>query len=154
MIINGETELVRQVLGRWSHGIAEPLRAYLQAADLSATSVVIYARGPEPLLKDGLQVPSHLADVVRGTTASFRYGDQLCLTRTFHLGDSRTDDELQAALQSSLRAVAQDPKTPDSLRQALTQGKVSASRGQVQLELTLPAPQLQGNCLELFNRLF
>ncbi|MCY2994520.1 MAG: hypothetical protein NTY19_42640, partial [Planctomycetota bacterium] len=154
VVINGETELVRQVLGRWSHGIAEPLRAYLQAADLSATSVVISARGPAPVLKDGLQVPSHLADMVRGTTASFRYGDQICLTRTFHLGDSRTGDELQTSLQSSLLAEAQDPKTPQSLRQVLTQTQVSASRGQVQIELTLPAAQLEGKSLEIVNRLF
>ncbi len=154
VVINGETELVRQILGRWSHGIAEPLRAYLQAADLSATSVVISARGPAPVLKDGLQVPSHLADMVRGTTASFRYGDPICLTQTFHLGDSRTYTELQTSLQSSLSAVAQDPKTPQSLRQALTQMQVSPSRGQVQIELALPAAQLQGKSLEILNRLF
>lgn len=154
VILNGETDLVREILQRWSHGIAAPIREYLQAADFSATSVVISARGSEPLLDEDLQVPSRLADAVRGATARFQYGDQLCLTRTLHLSDPRIADELCNALQNALSTLAKDPKTPPTVRQSLTEAQVSASQGQVQIELTLPATQVQGRLLEALNRLF
>jgi hypothetical protein len=154
VILNGETDLVRQILRRWSHQLTQPLREYLQTADLTATSVVISAGAPAPTWLEEFQVPGRLTDRVRGTTTSVRLGDQTSLTKTLHLAAGASGDELAAALQAALGSRAKASQTPEPLRQALGEAQVTAAPEQVRLECTLPSAQLQGKSLELLNRLF
>jgi hypothetical protein len=153
VIVNGEAELVRQVLRRWSHGLAKPLSDYLQAADPSASTVVVAARAPQEHLQNDLRVPGRLVDAVRGTTVTLQYGETIRLTRTLHVEDAPLGDELRGALQTALARLVQDPKTPAPLRQALQQAQLSASPGQVQMQVALPAAMFRGTPPELLQRL-
>jgi hypothetical protein len=151
VIVNGEAELVRQVVRRWSHGVAQPLSDYLQAADLSAGTVVVAAGAPREFLQNDLRVPSRLVDAVRGTTVTLQYGETVRVNRTLHVEDARLRDEFCSELQTALQRLAQDPKTPEPVRQALQQAQVSASPGQVQMHVTLPAATLRGDPSELLR---
>jgi hypothetical protein len=154
VIVNGELRFVREALGRWTRGVAEPLDHLLQTADLSATSVILSDGASEPIVTTYLPKTGHGTDEVRGSTTSFHYGQTLRLTRILQFDDEQTARDFETSLKSAIALAAKDAKASKNVQELLAQLQISASEASVQIALACPMDQMHGGCLEIVHQLF
>jgi hypothetical protein len=154
VIINGETELVRDVLRRPSAGIAQPLDRLLSTLDFSSSSVVAAADVSESFRAAFLD-PNQSG--VRGpmtSTTSCRYGATIRYQRTLGPQQTAPANVTVPHLQQAIQNLARDSRTSKPAQTLLEAVQVTTADGQVQLRLEMPDSALGPDTLEFLRRLF
>jgi hypothetical protein len=154
VIINGETELVRDVLRRPSAGISQPLERLLPTLDFSSTSVAAAADVAEPFRSAFLGPNQPGTSTPVANTTSCRYGATIRYERTLCPDQTARAGVTAIGLQQAIREMARDSRTPKAAETLLEAVQVTTGDGQVQLRLALQESALGPETLEFLRRLF
>ena len=127
VIVNGDLELVREVLRARSAGIAGPLEELLETADFSTTCLEMSVGVPVPLRDSFLQADADRADTVVATATNYTYGSLLKFRRTLQARDPAAVEELRTCAEQAIRKAAQDSRCGEKLRGLLSAVRVSKS---------------------------
>jgi hypothetical protein len=156
-IVNGDTELLGQVLRHGGSALQEPIGRLVRAVEPAAMDVVVTAGPPRPLLEKFLPNRDYLAAAMLGSTEQVQFGPTLRLERTFHFENTAAAEEFRAALRTSLSTAARGSTMPEAVRKLLALAEISASENKVALRLSLPAswtdrlsPDVQDTLKQLF----
>ena len=152
-IVNGETELVRQVVHR-RHRFSDPMNLLVHGLDFNATQAVATVEIPPAVRDTALAGHTELTLQVMGTTVERRYGPTLQFARTFLCRDEAAAVTLQHALQDWTHQAAGEVHRPLSVRQAFSTLEVSVVEKRVQWRLNLHAAQYVGPVCEAVDPLF
>jgi hypothetical protein len=135
VIVNGDLELVREVLRAWSAGIAGPLEELLKTADFSTTCLEMSVGVPAPLRDSLFQADADRADTVVATATNYTYGSVLKFRRTLHVRDPEAVEGLRTCAEQSIRTAVKDDRRDEKLRDLLKEAHVSKSALAVHIEL-------------------
>lgn len=154
VIVNGDLELVREVLRARSAGIAGPLEELLETADFSTTCLDISLGVPSPLRDAFLQEYADLADTVVATATNCTYGSMVKFRRSLHVRDPAAVEELRTCVEQSIRKGVQDSRNDEDLRTLLGAVRVSKSAQAVHIELEVVADAVQPESVRQLRQLF
>jgi hypothetical protein len=154
VIVNGDLDLVREVLRAPAGGIARPLERLLPTADFSTTCLEMSVGVPAPLRASFLQAGGDLADAVVTTATSYTFGLTAKFRRTLHVRDAAAAERLKTCLEQSLRKAAQDSHTDEPLRTLLRAVHVSEAANTVEIELEVAAESLPPDIAKELRQLF
>ena len=154
VIVNGDLELVREVLRARSAGIAAPLEELLETADFSTTCLEISVGVPPPLRDSFLQAYADRADTVVATATNYTYGSLLKFRRTLQARDPAAVEELRTCAEQSIRKAAQDSRCDENLRTLLSSVHVSKSALAVHIELEVLPDAVPPETVRQLRQLF
>jgi len=154
VIVNGDLELVREVLRARSAGIAGPLEELLETADFSTTCLEMSVGVPPPLRDSFLQAYADRADTVVATATNYTYGSMVKFRRTLHVRDPEAVEGLRTSAEQSIRKAARDDRCDEKLRALLSEIHVSKSAQAVHIELEALADALPPETVKQLRQLF
>lgn len=154
VIVNGDLELVRQVLRARSAGIAGPLEELLETADFSTTCLEMSVGVPLPLRDSFLQAYADQADTVAATATNYTYGSIVKFRRTLQVRDAEAVEGLRTSAEQSIRTAAKDERCDEKLRGLLKEVHVSKSAQAVHIELELLPDAVPPETVKQLRQLF